>query len=382
MKKEHIDYFFELYEKGVVPKIFSKVNSLENQESYVNPDYDENLVKNADKIYSVFFIPDYLKPTFDTDRFSSKVINQFFKGYAIFLDGFSSADAYIKHRFRSNAKGIRRRVKRLESCFQISYKTFYGEIDENEYNLLMNSLHQMLIRRFEQRNDVSQTLTQWDRYKKMYFSLINEKKASLFVAYEKEIPIIVSINHHFQGRLFSAISSYDIDYGKFSLGSVEIYKKLDWCIANDHKSYEMGMGDLSYKREWCNHIYNFKHQIIYPKKSFLAGIKANLEFIKASLKEFIFKIAYVRYKNFKAKRKKNSNLQPQFQIFPLEETKSDLEYETINYNTKSYSFLRNVVFDFLYSSIENVKDVKVFEVSKEEKSYLIVGKSKMQKVVF
>ncbi len=382
MKKEHIDYFFELYEKGVVPKIFSKVNSLENQESYVNPDYDENLVKNEDKIYSVFFIPDYLTPTFDTDRFSSKIINQFFKGYAIFLDGFSSADAYIKHRFRSNAKGIRRRIKRLESCFQISYKTFYGEIDENEYNSLMNSLHQMLIRRFEQRNDVSQTLTQWDRYKKMYFSLINEKKASLFVAYEKEIPIIVSLNHHFQGRLFSSISSYDIDYGKFSLGSVEIYKKLDWCIANDHKSYEMGMGDLSYKREWCNHIYNFKHQIIYPKKSFLAGIKANLEFIKASLKEFIFKIAYVRYKNFKAKRKKSNNLQPQFQIFPLEETQNDLEYETIDYNTKSYSFLRNVVFDFLYSSIENVKDVKVFEVSKEEKSYLIVGKSKMQKVVF
>ena len=107
----------------------------------------------------------------------------------------------------------------------------------------MNRLEKMLIKRFEQRNDVSQTLTQWDRYKEMYFSLINEKRASLFVIYHENTPIVISLNHHFQGRLFSAISSYDIDFGKFSLGSVEIYKKLDWCIANQHQSYEMGMGD-------------------------------------------------------------------------------------------------------------------------------------------
>ncbi|WP_103068542.1 GNAT family N-acetyltransferase [Aquimarina sediminis] len=382
MKKVHIDYFFELFEKGSIPKIFHKIEYYEREGSSANPDYDNELIKNPDKVYSIFFIIDYLKPVLDKSLFNVKKISQFFKGYAIFLDGFASADAYIKYRFRSNAKGIRRRVKRLESCFQITEKTYYGAIEKEEYQDLMNSLKKMLIRRFEQRNDVSQSLLRWDHYMDMYFSLINEKKASLFVVFDRDIPIIISLNHHFRQRLFSAISSYDIDYSKFSLGSVEIYKKLDWCIANDHKSYEMGMGDLTYKREWCNHIYNFEQQIIYPKKSVSATISANIEYIKASFKEFIFKIAYVRYKKYKAKRKESYTPDLHCEASPIEEAKYDQKYPVIDYESKDYAFLRGSVFDFLYTSIEKVSDVNVVEISKERKTYLIVGKTKMQKMVF
>jgi len=381
MRKEHIDYFFELFEKCSIPKLFSEVHTVENEKPLINHDYDDKLVKKPDSVYSVFFIPDYLQPSLKSDAFIVKKVDQFFKGYAIFLDGFSSADAYIKHRFRSNAKAIRRRIKRLESCFQITYKTYYGSIEKEEYEFFMNSLEKMLIRRFEQRNDISQSLLRWDHYKKMYFSLINEKKASMFVALEGDQPIIVSLNHHFQNRLFSAISSYDIDYSKFSLGSVEIFKKLDWLIENDHKSYEMGMGDLSYKREWCNHIYNFEHQVIYPKKSFAGFIKGNIEYLKVKLKEFVFKIAYVRYKKYKAKRKINPVvLTEEYQVTALEEAIYDKDLKMIDYNTKEYSPLRRIVFDFLYTSIDNVNNVKVLEVSEKEKSYLIVGSTKMQKV--
>ena len=45
------------------------------------------------------------------------------------------------------------------------------------------------------------------------------------------------------------------------------------------------MGDLSYKREWCNHIYNFEHQIIYTKNSLLTSVKAFNEYLKVSVKE-------------------------------------------------------------------------------------------------
>lgn len=384
MKKVHIDYFFELFEKGIIPKIFSKVEGLEEGEPLHNSEYEEKQFIDSDKIYSVFFILDYLKPVFNGKIFNTKKVNQFFKGYAIFLDDFTSADAYIKHRFRSNAKGIRRRIKRLESCFHISEKTYFGAIEQQEYDFLMDTLKNMLIKRFEQRNDISQSLLRWDHYMDMYFSLINQKKASLFVVFDDNNPIIISLNHHFHERLFSAISSYDIDYGKFSLGSVEIYKKLDWCIANNHKSYEMGMGDLAYKREWCNHIYNFEHQIFYPKNSISAAINANLEYIKVSFKEFIFKIAYVRYKEFKAKRKKNTNTTHlhSFKASAIEEGKCDKDYPVVDYTTSEYIFLRKFVFDFLYTSIDNVSNVKVVEVSKEQKSYLIVGKSKMQKIIF
>ncbi|GGX27005.1 GNAT family N-acetyltransferase [Aquimarina muelleri] len=383
MKKVRIDYFFELFEKSVIPKIFSRVECFEKEESIVNPDYKDDFDNASNTIYSVFFIPNYLKPIFGKDTFKIKKITQFFKGYAIFLEGFVSANAYIKYRFRSNAKGIRRKINRLESCFNISYKTYYGEIKQEEYNFLMNTLEEMLVKRFEQRNDVSQSLLSWDHYKNIYFSLINEKRASMFVVYDRNKPIVVSLNHHFYKRLFSAISSYDIDYSKFSLGSLEIYKKLDWCITNDYKSYEMGMGDLTYKREWSNHIYNFEHQIMYPKNNSIATLYANLEYMKAFAKEMIFKIAYVRYKEYKTKRKKNDNtIDVKYEAFPIEKVHYSKEHPVVDFNNDDYVFLRNIVFDFLYSSIENVSDVKVLEVSEKQKTYIIAGKSKMQKIVF
>ncbi|MHA7057488.1 GNAT family N-acetyltransferase [Aquimarina sp. M1] len=382
MKKENIDYFFEIFEKCSIPKIFSEVHSEGAEERLINSDYESNLVDNPNTIYSIFFIPDYIKPIIKSDNFVIKKTIQFFKGYAIFLDGFASADAYIKYRFRSNAKGIRRRIKRLETCFNISYKTYYGGIEKEDYEFFMDSLKKMLIRRFKQRNDVSQSLLRWDHYKQMYFSLINEKKASMFVAFENDKPIIVSLNHHFQNRLFSAISSYDIDYSKFSLGSVEIYKKLDWLIENNHTSYEMGMGDLSYKREWCNHIYNFEHQVIYPKKSIAAFVKGNIVYLKTELKEYIYKVAYVRYKEYKAKRKDTPvEMTEKYQISPLEDAIYDKSLSVIDYNKETNGSLRRVVFDFLYASIDNVNNVRVLEVSNKEKIFLIVGKSKMQKVI-
>ncbi|WP_299896384.1 GNAT family N-acetyltransferase [uncultured Aquimarina sp.] len=382
MKKNSIDYFFELFEKSSIPKVFSGVKSESSTEVIENKNHDSTLVNEPNEIYSVFFIPDYLEPSLDDTNFTVKKVDQFFKGYAIFLDGFSNADAYIKHRFRSNAKGIRRRIKRLETCFDITYKTYYGSIEKDTYDAYMDSLEKMLIRRFEQRNDVSQSLLRWDYYKKLYFTLINEKKASMFVAFDGNQPIIVSLNHHFQDRLFSAISSYDIDYSKFSLGSVEIYKKVDWLIANDHKSYEMGMGDLSYKREWCNHIYNFEHQVIYPKRSLLGIIKGNIEYTKVLFKEFVFKIAYVRYKNYKAKRKQSLGITSEtYEVSKIEDLNYDENFPEIDYNSDQYKSIRSKVFDFLYTSIDKVSDVRVVVLSEQEKSFLILGSSKMQKIV-
>ncbi len=380
MKTVRIDYFFELFEKNSIPKLFSKVYDPKNEKSIENPDFIEGTIDNA--VNSVFFVPDYLQPVLGSESYTIKKIEQFFKGYAIVLDGHDSADAYVKYRFRSNAKGIRRRIKRLETCFQISYQTFYGNIEKEQYDFFMDSLEKMLIRRFKQRNDTSQSLLRWEYYKNLYFSLINEKKASMLVIFDRNQPILVSLNHHFHGRLFSAISSYDIDYGKYSLGSVEIYKKLDWCLANDHVSYEMGMGDLSYKREWSNHIYNFEHQIIYPKGSVLASIKGNIEFLKATIKEFIFKIAYVRYKNYKAKRKKNPVLSIKSEVSPIEAINNVLDGVQIDFNKEQYTFLRKTVYDFLYAAIENVSNVSVLKLNKQEHSFLIIGKSKMQHVVF
>ncbi len=380
MTKKNSDFFFEYYEKSNIPDTFSEVLYAQDQKSFVNSNYDVD--KNLDVINSIFFVPNYIVPKIDSKLFSIKKVTQFFKGYTILLDGFATVDEYLKFRFKKNAKSILKRVKRLELCFPISYQFFYGNISQTDYDLLMHMLKKMIINRFKQRDDVSQNLLNWDHYHKIFFNLINEKKASLFVIKNDTEPICISISNHYNGKLFSSVSSYDIDYGKFSLGNIEIYKKLEWCIENGHNAYEMGMGDLSYKREWSNNIYNFEHQIIYPKKSFFAIIQANIEYLKVLIKEGIYKIAYVKYKAWKAKRKKTKPFLAKYTTSKFD-SESNLEnFTVLDINLENYHFLRKPFFDFLYSSMENINTVTVYEVSKPQKTYLIVGKRNRQQVIF
>ena len=196
----------------------------------------------------------------------------------------------------------------------------------------MSTLKEMIIRRFKQRNDVNENLLNWNHYHKISFGLINEKKASMFVIMNAQTPICISVSNHFNGKMFSSVSSYDIDFSKFSLGSIEIYKKLERCIKNNHNTYEFGMGDLSYKREWSNHIYNFKHQIIYPNKSIIATIIAYIEFIKVSTKETIYKLIYNRYKKWETKWKKTDAFGKGYKEVPIHDITDFKNYNRIDYN--------------------------------------------------
>ncbi|GAA3641424.1 GNAT family N-acetyltransferase [Flavivirga jejuensis] len=379
MKKNITDFFFEYYEKNTIPDVFSNVYYTQEKKDLINSNYQKK--KNSSRINSVMFIPNYIAPQIDRDLFNLKKVTQFFKGYAILLDKFDSIDAYLKYRFKKNAKSILKRLKRLEISFPISYEFHYGAISEKDYNFYMDTLKEMITKRFQQRNDVSQNLLNWNHYHKIFFNLINNSKASLFVIKNNSEPICISLSNHFNGKMFSSVSSYNIDYAKFSLGSIEIYKKLEWCLENNHNTYEFGMGDLSYKREWSNDIYHFNHQIIYPKKSIIAIINANIEFLKVSIKEGIYKLTYVRYKKWKAKRNKTMPFKLNYKLSSVDNDINALKsYKKIDYNTDQYLFLRKIVFDFLYSNIEHINDVVVYEKSKT--SYLIIGSKKNQKVVF
>ena len=358
MHKKTSDFFFQIFEKHKIPEVYQGVelkllNKIDNNVAYSD---------HSNAIHSVLFVPDYLNPILDRDVYKVKSVEQFFKGYTIDLRSFKTADAYIKDKFRSNAKGIRRKIRRLETCFSISYKYYYGKIELDEYNRLLDLLYEMIVNRFEQRNEKSHNLPRWEYYKEIYFDLINKKEALLFVVYDEEKPIMISLNNLYNHHLFSSVSSFDTDYAKFSLGSLEIYKKLEWCISNNVISYEMGMGDLTYKKDWSNYIYPFRHHIVFPKEaSYIDTIKANLEYVKVSIKEYLFKTFYQKYKNYKESKKSDPEPKVNYKIIEVVTNELPKNKKEINFRENdSYTVLKRLVFDFLYTTSVHKSVVKTF----------------------
>lgn len=339
---------------------------------------------HTDHVIFVSHVPDYIRTKLkDESQFQLKKIYQQ-KGYAIDLSNFQDTDNYLKFQFKGNAKTIRRYVRRLESCFNIRYKLFYGSISKKEYNAILSILRKMIVRRFQQRNEESKSLLQWNRTVELTYPLILKKRASLFVIYDGDRPIEIAINYHFNQILFSYISSYDIDYSKFGLGHVEIYKQLEWCLENDVNRFEMGWGDLDYKRRWSNQIYNFEQHLFYHKNSFITGVKCKVKELFIHLKLFLIsKDIHIHVRNLKKRLKpdKSLGLSTNYEIIPVENLIPESGFTKIDHLLETYSFLRKIINDFLYGSIEHVSNIEVFECKKNT-SYLIKGLQKAQKIVF
>ena len=246
----------------------------------------------------------------------------------------------------------------------------------------METLHQMIIARFKQRNETSENLKDWQwRCKQAYF-LIKEKRASLFVIYHGQKAISISLNYNFNKVHFSYISSYDIDYSKFGLGHVDNYKQLEWCLANNFEIFELGWGTLDYKRRWCNYIYLFEHHLVYIKSSFPAQIYTTLIGFKIQLKSFLVsKDVHMYIRNIKnkliyLKKKEEGN---RFRTEIIEKNHTTSLITKIDYNLETYSFLRKNIYDYLYLNTLPISKLTVYKIDTEE-AYILTGGKTIQKV--
>ena len=171
--------------------LFSKVD---NQKTIYNSSV-ENQVYKKSFINVWAYFPNYLTATIVPHLQCNKVFQK--SGFAINIEGYNNALEYLKKQFNSTPrKTFLRSLNRLESSFNINYKTFYGHISTEEYDSLMHALHQMLTKRFQQRRERNKTLDNWDYYANNFQSIINEKQGSLFVIYKGDKPIEISINFH------------------------------------------------------------------------------------------------------------------------------------------------------------------------------------------
>ncbi|MCF7560797.1 GNAT family N-acetyltransferase [Sabulilitoribacter multivorans] len=358
------------------------------QQLYENIEYFDLkiLLKESSKIkpykhYSFRLIPEYFKLHLRNPSLKTKVIAQHNWGYSILLNNANSMDGFMQKQFNSKKRNIfTRYVKRLESCFNVKYRMFYGKISESDYGFIMQALYNMILARFKERNELHKNLHEWNELHANTYQEIVNKKASLFVIYDEDRPIEISLNYHFDKILFSYISSYDISYSKFGLGHVEIYKQIEWCINNNYILFEMGVGGMDYKRRWSNNIYQFKHYIVYNKPT----IKVKLLILKFQLKEYLKskKLNEVSLRLVgKTKKQVETTNNAECKEITKKENTIKTDFSEIEFTNKTYNFLNKYVHDFLYTTENHKSDLKVFKKSNQN-TFMLEGKGHYQIISF
>ncbi|MEP3836533.1 MAG: GNAT family N-acetyltransferase [Algibacter sp.] len=299
MNFSNLNLFLELFQNAQIPNCYLGIK-------YKDQDIIENTIINQTKnclVHSHSLSPNYLDYSVNNEEYKLVKIKQANKGYAIDVGKFENVQTFLQeHMSRRTRKSIRQSIRGLETSCKVSYRMYGNDISQDEYNVLFDELRVMLDKRFEQKNEADEKLSQWPEIKLGFYTALKSKKAAMFVIYNSNIPIGISLNYLANNILFCWISSYNTDYAKFSLGYINLYKVVEWGLENNYKLIEWGYGDHDYKNKWSDIIYNFEHHILYKKKSFKGVVLGKVECSKVYIKEFLKRSGMVDFmKKLKSK---------------------------------------------------------------------------------
>lgn len=339
-----------------------------------------NFGKNS--VHVIDFIPEYVRPKIKTEiQLKLKEITTV-AGYAIDLSAFNTFEDYQTSMPRKRRQALARSLRRLNQCLDVRFSMIQNTITRELYNCLMDSLKEMITRRFEQRPEESETLKVWDRLFEETYDLIMQGNASLYVCYNQEQPIFISLNYHMDKILFGYISSYDIDYGKFSLGQICVYKHVEWCFDNGYSLFEMGWGDLEYKKWWSNKIYIFKTQIFYSKNSIFAYLKTQYLALKKSLIAYLIqKKVNIYVRRLKTNLKQNNTSVNKGDFYKFYDYKLPENHSYIKLDVGDCTIPKIIINDFLFISQTNISNIEIYE-SNQEKKYILKGNKVTKKLVY
>ena len=332
------------------------------------------------------YCPDYLEYSYETERglTCKKIFRE--KGFAVDLNGFSNGEAYLRGHFKPNFRtALRRRIHGLETCLDITYRMYFGAMEKDDYTFLMNSLKTMLTRRFNQRNDENRALANWAYFESKSLELIRSKDASLFVIYDGDKPIQITLNYHLGPVFFQAIPSYDIDYAKFGLGNIAIYKIMEWCIGQKFTLLDMGFGAFEYKLKWCNLVYDFNHLVFYRRNSLISQLFLLKTEYKTRLLNFLLKkrvnVYYHQLKDRIMGGKESDLREPLTSPMVPNDFNPNGMRELKPATDTHHKFLLKPLYDFAYTKNEPVSGIRVFEVT-EGSEYLLLGSKEGQRLEF
>ncbi len=201
-----------------------------------------------------------------------------YPGFRCVLKNYDTLDNYmldvISRKSRSKFRSYK---KKIEQTFgQSAYKVFFGDISDKDYTFIFEEFRALLKKRFIHKKTINNNLTprEWDFYKEVSLPMIRNKEAALFVIYDGEKPIAITLTNFSKNIMFDVIRVFDIDYSKYRLGIAGIMKQLEWCIENKMKALDFSKGLFEYKQRWSNDNYWFEYHIYYDKTSLIARFVA------------------------------------------------------------------------------------------------------------
>tara|TARA_R110002049_G_scaffold293219_3_gene478104 strand:- start:2221 stop:3462 length:1242 start_codon:yes stop_codon:yes gene_type:complete len=339
---------------------------------------DKSLRNNSFLIYDVHSYFHKTAPI-NSSRFRLKKTVQY-PGYLCELENFSSVAAYMKKNLSKNSNYKFNLYKRkLEHCFDISYTMYYGAIPKKTYIHLFTVFHQLLVKRFAEKQESNNNLdpTEWDFYVDVTYPMILEKKAALFVTYNKEQPIAISLLFFSDTIAFDTIRVFDTDYAPFRLGTISIIEQLQWCVENGIKYLDFSKGHYEYKERWATTKYNFEYHILYDSKGGISRLIAHTIVSYFRLKN------YLREKNihmlfhkftFLVRSKKENRTQNEKAVF-LATTNRPLatNLKPIDMDAKENARLLKFTYQFMYNTSEKLTDIHLYEITNKANCFYIEG---------
>lgn len=388
-------HFFELFlaKRNLEPFYTKIINSFSEKTIYDRSIPQKNYLSK--KTIIIKDVPDYLEVEIPNENNSLKIKKvSTYEGFAINIQAYSNINEYLSENFgKASRSKLRRYQNRLENCFNISYKTYYGEISQDEFSFLFNELRRMLEKRFTQKKEDNYELQNWEKYQNLIFPLINDKKASVFVIYDGPKPIDICVNLIYDKLIYSSLSSYDINYAAFSMGSIDMIKLIEWSIENKFETIDLLKGYYYYKQKWINKIYGYQNHFIYDSSSLRCVFHANFKAISSKYFYILFHLLkrwkfHELYHNYKKKIYKPNlpeiDLNQPISLSPIQDNEILSEHELIEIklDNSKYDYLKKALYDFLYSSHESVNTVKILEHKKKQNSFIFKGKLKNIEVTY
>ncbi len=370
-----------------LPLYFNIGKNLTNGISYsiknCYPDYKK-------KIFFLYDIPEHFNvKNVLTGSLKLKTIKQY-KGYLANLKGYENLQQYINDNFSSRSRRVfKKNIERLEFCFNINYTMYYGNnISKNDYSIVFDQFNKLLKKRYSEKQINNHYLTdkKWNYLYELVYPMILNKKASLFVIYNDNMPINVSLNYISENICFGALTAFDTDYFKYNIGFIDIMKHLEWCLKENIEIFDFSKGEYDYKKRWSNKEYFFDYHILYDSKSITATLLYQIIFIYFKIKQFLrdlnMHILFHQAIFYLKRRKPNTLLSSDYEIVELDELHDEKKMIKMDFHNIDNSTIKKWILDFLFKNSELLNSIMIYKVLETENTYIVKGKTKIEKIIF